>query len=159
MGRWRRRDEPATSGRKVRRAMITVTEAARVHLAELIEVRGFSGEIAIRLFYGDRGLAMVGDSERAGDVTFQQEGRTVLILGEYASGLLADRCLSIDGSELKPLGNNKEAGNPKRCWSVPGRQALPLTSLPLFQPKPPAALRRGQKEKYHADRSDRHSTG
>ena len=46
MGRCRRRDEPATSGRKVGRVMLTVTEAARVFLAELIELRGFSGGIA-----------------------------------------------------------------------------------------------------------------
>ena len=58
--------------------MLTVTEAAKVLLAELIELRGFSGEIAIRLFNGDRGLAIVGDSERVGGVTFQHEGRTVL---------------------------------------------------------------------------------
>ena len=62
--------------------MLTVTEAAKVLLAELIELRGFSGEIAIRLFNGDRGLAIVGDSERVGGVTFQHEGRTDTALYE-----------------------------------------------------------------------------
>ena len=89
--------------------MLTVIEVARVFLAELIELRGFSGEIAIRLFYGDRGLAIGGDSERVGDVTCQHEGRTVLLLGGHVSGLLVDRCLVVDGSELKLRGNNEEA--------------------------------------------------
>jgi hypothetical protein len=89
--------------------VLTVTEAARVFLAELIELRGFSEEIAIRLFYGDRGLVMLGDSERVGDVTFPHKGRTVLLLGEHVSGLLGDRRLVVDGSELKLPGNNEEA--------------------------------------------------
>jgi hypothetical protein len=89
--------------------VLIVTEAARVFLAELIEWRGLSGKIAIRLFYGDRGLVIVGDSERVGDITFQHEGRTVLLLGEYVAGLLADRCLVVDGAELKLRGNNEEA--------------------------------------------------
>jgi hypothetical protein len=99
----------ATSGRKVGRAMLTVTEAAKVFLADLIELRGFSEEIAIRLFYGDYGLAMVGDSERVGDVAFQHEDRTVLLLGEHVSGLLVDHRLVVDGSELMLLGDNEEA--------------------------------------------------
>jgi hypothetical protein len=89
--------------------MLTITEAAKVFLAELIEERGFSGETAIRLFHGDRRLAMVGDSARVGDVTFQHEGRTVLLLGEYVAGLLADRCLVVGGLGLKLCGNNEEA--------------------------------------------------
>jgi hypothetical protein len=89
--------------------VLTVTEAARVFLAELIERRGLSGEIAVRLFYGDRGLVIVGDSERVGDVTFHHEDRTVLLLGEYVAGLLADRCLVVDGSELKLRGKNEGA--------------------------------------------------
>ena len=110
MGRCRRRNEPVTVRKKVGKAMLTVTEAARIFLAKLIELRGFSREIAIRVFFfGDRGLAMVGDSERVGDVTFQHEGRTVLLLGEYVSGLVADRCLVVDGSELKLRGNHGEA--------------------------------------------------
>ena len=35
-----------TSGREVGRDMLTVTEAARVFVAGLVEPRGFSGEIA-----------------------------------------------------------------------------------------------------------------
>ena len=77
--------------------MLTVTEAAKVFLAELIEVRGFSEEIAIRPFNGDRALGTVGDSKRVGDVTFHREDRTVLLLGEYVPGLLADRCLVVEG--------------------------------------------------------------
>ena len=89
--------------------MLTVTGAARVFLAELIQVRGFSEEIGIRLFNGDGRLAMVGDSERAGDVTFQHEGRAVLLLGEDVSDQLADRCLVVDGAELKLRENDQEA--------------------------------------------------
>ena len=88
--------------------MLTVTEAVRIFFAELIQARGFSEETAVRLFYGDAGLAIVGDSERVGDVTFQHEGRTVLLLGEHVSDLLADRCLVVDGSELKLHGNNED---------------------------------------------------
>ena len=46
MGRRRRRDNPATSGRKAGRVSLTVTEADRAFLAELTELRRFSGEIA-----------------------------------------------------------------------------------------------------------------
>ena len=88
--------------------MLTVTEVAKVFLAELIQLRGFSGETTVRLFYGGRQLAMVGDSKREGDVTFQHEGRTILVMGGHVSRLLADRFLVVDGSELKLRENNDE---------------------------------------------------
>jgi hypothetical protein len=88
--------------------MLTVTEVAKVFLAELIQLRGFSGETAIRLFYGGRKLAMVGDGKRKGDVAFQHEGRTILLMGGHVSDLLADRFLVVDGSELKLRENNDE---------------------------------------------------
>jgi hypothetical protein len=93
----------------VEKAMLTVTEAAKVFLADLIEARGYSAEIAIRLLYGDRGLTIVGDSERAGDVTFQHEDRTVLLLGEHLWDLPTDRRLVVDGLEMKLHENHERA--------------------------------------------------
>ena len=89
--------------------MLNITEKAKVFLAELIELRGFPEETAIRLFCGDRGLSMIGDNERAGDMVFRYEGRTVLVLDEHFSGLFADCCLFVDGSELKLRRNNDQA--------------------------------------------------
>jgi hypothetical protein len=50
--------------------------------------------------YEGQGVALRRDSERAGDATFQHEGRTVLLLDAQMAELLADGTLDMDGAKL-----------------------------------------------------------
>jgi len=87
--------------------MLTVTDAAEVLFTDLMELEGFSEGVAIRLRYGDHGLARVGDSERIGDMAFRDKARTVLLPGEHVSRLLGDRFLIVDGEELILLADDE----------------------------------------------------
>lgn len=57
-------------------------------------------EIAVRFAYEGQGIALRQDSERAGDTTFQHEGRTVLLLDTQVSELLAEDTLDLEGAKL-----------------------------------------------------------
>ena len=88
--------------------MLTVTEAASARLAEMMEQKGLSQDVAIRFVSRDRGIAMQSGTERPGDATFQHEGRTVLLLDEKVSKLLADETLDVDGTEFTLHGDKEE---------------------------------------------------
>jgi hypothetical protein len=80
--------------------MLTVTEAAGTRLAQMVRQRGLPDEIAIRFIYGGQGINLQQDSQRAGDMTFKHEGRTVLLLDAQVSELLADDTLDLEGARL-----------------------------------------------------------
>jgi hypothetical protein len=80
--------------------MLTVTEAAGAHLAQLLEQRNAPGDIAIRFVCEGQGIALRQDSERPGDTTFQHEGRTVLLLDAQVSELVAAQTLELEGTRL-----------------------------------------------------------
>ena len=80
--------------------MLTVTEAARTHLAQLLEQEGLPEEVAIRFVAEEQGLAMQPDSQRDGDTAFEHEGRIVLLLDEELAQSLANHTLDAEGAEL-----------------------------------------------------------
>jgi len=80
--------------------MLTVTEAASAHLAELLEQQDVPEDIAIRFICEQEGVALRPDNQREGDTTFQHEGRTVLLLDAQASELLAGNTLDVEDAKL-----------------------------------------------------------
>jgi len=89
--------------------MLTITDAAGARLAEILQERNAPDEVAVRLVYDGQNLAMQADSSRPGDETFEHEGRTVLLLDDQLSGLLAEQTLDADGENLM-LRQTGEAG-------------------------------------------------
>ncbi len=80
--------------------MLTVTEAASAHLAQLLEQHNLPDEVAVRFVYENEGIALQQDSERPGDTKFQHEDRTVLLLDPQMSELLNEGTLDVDGASL-----------------------------------------------------------
>lgn len=80
--------------------MLTVTEAAGAHLAQLLAQHGLPDDVAVRLVSEGQGIALQQDSERAGDTTFQHEDRTVLLLDADVSQLLDENTLDLEGTKL-----------------------------------------------------------
>lgn len=81
--------------------VLTVTEAARARLAQMLKQRDALEDIAVRFVYEGQGIALQYNSERTGDTTFQHEGRTVLLLDAQVSELLAENTLDLEGTKLK----------------------------------------------------------
>ena len=80
--------------------MFTVTEAASARLAEILEKKDLSEEVAVRFIHEGGVIRLRSDKEQPGDTTFQHEGRTVLLLDAQVSELLADETLDIEGPGL-----------------------------------------------------------
>lgn len=80
--------------------MLTVTEAASAHLAEILTQAGFPDDTAIRLVHEGGRIGMQPDNERPGDTTFEHNGRVVLVLDEQVAQLLADDQLDMEGARL-----------------------------------------------------------
>ena len=66
----------------------------------MLKQQSMPEEIAVRFVYEGQGIALQQDSERAGDTTFQHEGRTVLLLDAQVSELLAEDTLDLVGAKL-----------------------------------------------------------
>ena len=80
--------------------MLTVTEAASAHLAQMLKQQDAPEDIAVRFVCEEQGIALQPDSERAGDTTFPHDGRTVLVLDAQVSELLAEDTLDLEGAKL-----------------------------------------------------------
>lgn len=80
--------------------MLTVTEAAGSHLAQLLEKRDAQEGVAVRFVDDGQGITLRKDNERDGDIAFQHEGRTVLLLDAQVSKLLAEDTLDIVDAKL-----------------------------------------------------------
>lgn len=80
--------------------MLTVTEAAGEHLAELLTKQGAPEEVAVRFVREEQGVSLRPDSEKPGDATYEHGGRTILLLDNDAAELLADHTLELQGDQL-----------------------------------------------------------
>jgi Fe-S cluster assembly iron-binding protein IscA len=80
--------------------MLTVTDAAVAHLAEMLKQQDTPEDVAVRFVCEAQGIALQHDNEREGDTTFQHEGQTVLLLDAQVSELLAEHTLDVDGAKL-----------------------------------------------------------
>lgn len=75
--------------------MLTITESAGAHLAQLLAENNASEDTAIRFLLIGEKLTPKLDNVRPGDATFEHEGRTVLLLDEPLSERLADNTLDL----------------------------------------------------------------
>jgi Fe-S cluster assembly iron-binding protein IscA len=80
--------------------MLTVTDAAGSHLAQILKQEELPAEIAIRIIVEGGGLALRPDEKQPGDASFEHEGRTVLLLDEQVADLLSSDTLDVEGSGL-----------------------------------------------------------
>ncbi len=80
--------------------MLSVTEAASAHLAQILKQQDAPNDIGVRLICEGQDIALQEDGQRAGDSTFQHDGQTVLLLDAPVSELLAEDTLDIEGARL-----------------------------------------------------------
>jgi Fe-S cluster assembly iron-binding protein IscA len=73
--------------------MLSVTENAAAHLAEMLNEA--PDEAAVRFVPQGNGLLPQLDSERPGDTKFTHDEKTVLVLDQQISELLADKTLDV----------------------------------------------------------------
>ncbi len=89
--------------------MLTLTEAAGAYLTAILDEERVPVEAAVRFVKEEDGFAMGPDTARPGDVTFEHEGRTVLLLDEQVSGLLAAKRLDVNDSDELTLRKNEDS--------------------------------------------------
>lgn len=82
--------------------MLTITEAATQHLATLLERAETPADLALRVIHDGHTLGLRPDNPRPGDTTFAHQSRTVLILDEEMSALLAERTLDVQQTAEGP---------------------------------------------------------
>jgi Fe-S cluster assembly iron-binding protein IscA len=84
--------------------MLTITEGAVTRLTSILDREECPEDVAVRLMYEGRRIAMTLDGERQGDTAFKHQGRTVLRLDERVSRRLENRTLDVkhtdDGARL-----------------------------------------------------------
>ena len=83
--------------------MLAVTDAAKAHLAQMLNDHGLPEDVAVRFVSEGQAIALKQDAERPGDDVFQHEGRTVLLLDAQVSELLTEDTLDVDGAKLALL--------------------------------------------------------
>ena len=94
--------------------MLTVTESASAHLAEMLDEANAPGGAAARFVNGPEGLSLAMDAKRDGDETFEHDGRTVLLVAQDVSELLTDKTLDMKETEqgqALTLEDNTQAGS------------------------------------------------
>lgn len=82
--------------------MLTVTEPASVFLADILSQQELPEDVAVRFVVEQNGIAMRPDNERPGDTTFEHSGRTILLLDEQMSGMLANQTLDLEQAGEQP---------------------------------------------------------
>ena len=89
--------------------MLTLTKAAGARLTRILDEERLAVEVAVRFVKEKDGFTMGPDTARQGDVTFEHEGRTVLLLDEQISGLLAAQTLDVNDSDELTLRSNEDS--------------------------------------------------
>ena len=79
--------------------MVTITDAAGAHMAQLLEQVEAQEDMVIRLVVDERDIMPTIDQARVGDTAFSYEGRTVLVLDELAVQTMADHTLDVQEAE------------------------------------------------------------
>jgi len=73
--------------------MLTLTEAAGAHLADILADKECPDDVAVRFVCAESGNSLMLDSKKADDSAFEHEGRTVLLLDQSAVEVLGDETL------------------------------------------------------------------
>jgi Fe-S cluster assembly iron-binding protein IscA len=82
--------------------MLTMTEAAGAHLIDLLGEAEVPEDVAIRFVVESEELTLRLDKEQPGDETLSHDGKTVLLLDEQMSPMLAGKTLDIEESDDGP---------------------------------------------------------
>jgi len=82
--------------------MLTVTEAARIHLAQVLDNANASADAAVRFVAEDDTIKPTLDSIRSGDVRFEYAGKTILALNQQMALTLVDHILDVDDDSNRP---------------------------------------------------------
>ncbi len=73
--------------------MLNMTDAAGEHLVVLLDNANAPDEAAVRLVMSEGGLGMRADTAKPEDVTFEHDGRTVLLASKDVADALDGRTL------------------------------------------------------------------
>jgi hypothetical protein len=82
--------------------MLKMTEAAGEYLTAVLDRANAPTDTAIRLQLHNDGLSPELDSARPGDMAFDHDGRTVLLLDDRARDYLAKSTLDVDATPDGP---------------------------------------------------------
>jgi hypothetical protein len=82
--------------------MLTITQAARIHLAQVLDNANASADAAVRFVAEHDTIKPKLDSIRSGDVIFEFAGKTVLALNQQMSLTLVDHILDVDDDSNRP---------------------------------------------------------
>ncbi|MHC4128228.1 MAG: hypothetical protein ACYSWT_09435 [Planctomycetota bacterium] len=82
--------------------MLTMTEAAGAHLVDLLGEAEVPEDVAIRFVVESEELTLRLDKEQPGDESFSHEGKTVLLVDEEMSSMLAEKTLDVEPSDEGP---------------------------------------------------------
>ena len=80
--------------------MLTVTEKAGAHLAQMIAEQNLPDGTAARFVTEGQGIALRQDTEREGDTALKHKDTTVLLLDAQLTELLDKHTLDLDGDQL-----------------------------------------------------------
>jgi Fe-S cluster assembly iron-binding protein IscA len=79
--------------------MVTVTDAAGAHMAQLLTQVGAQDDLVIRLVLDEHDIVPTMDQARAGDTAFSYEGRTILVLDALVMQTMVDQTLDVQDTE------------------------------------------------------------
>ena len=79
--------------------MLTVTTQAKAYLSQLLDKSKHSDDHAIRLAQTGEGMQMSIDQQQPADVTYEHEGKTVLVVEQQVATALDQRELVVEESD------------------------------------------------------------
>jgi hypothetical protein len=79
--------------------MVTVTDAAGAHMAQLLSQVETQKDVVIRLVLDERDIVPTMDQPRVGDTAFSYKGQTVLVLDAFVVQAMADHTLDVQEAE------------------------------------------------------------
>ncbi|MFG0306301.1 MAG: hypothetical protein ACF8Q5_08820 [Phycisphaerales bacterium JB040] len=79
--------------------MLTVTEDAKSHLADIIDKSNLPDEASIRLVAGPDGIGLAPDKPKETDQAYEHNGKTVLVVAPELQTQLDDKTMSIQETE------------------------------------------------------------
>jgi Fe-S cluster assembly iron-binding protein IscA len=79
--------------------MVTVTDAAGAHMAQLLSQVETQKDVVIRLVLDERDIVPTMDQPRVGDTAFSYKGKTVLVLDAFVVQAMTDHTLDVQEAE------------------------------------------------------------
>ncbi|MFG0286079.1 MAG: hypothetical protein ACF8R7_16805 [Phycisphaerales bacterium JB039] len=76
--------------------MLTVTDAAKAHLATILDENNIPQDQSVRLLTGPNGLGLAPDMPKEEDASFDHDGRTVLVIEPAIADQLDGRTMDVE---------------------------------------------------------------